>query len=419
MRGEDRNGAIIYITDADVVLGSFNIDRYSCNGEKLEVGTAIAAEMTVTLDNHSGSFSRVVLEGTELFVEVGIADWSQNNPLIHWIPCGYFTSDEQPRRSSSTQMNIRLTCLDRMTKFDVAVDASALTFPATVAGLVGQICTLFGITVVEDITTLPNGNVSIASLPDTVGEITYRDLIRWCAGIMGTNAWFDWNGWLRFTWYNGISTGYATTVANRFDSDYYEDGLTVTGVVYTNSSGVEIVQGTDEYAIDLTGNALVEPLVSTVLPTLNTALNGFTYRPFTASVINAPYLWPMDAVTFTSKDGSDYASALTNVNFGVNGTTGLESKGLTAALNARRQPSGVTKDQAQLITEAMGRVETDIDNTITMIGNGAFKLGSIASGTTKEFKSTQSAHAMLILSGPNINLFGLYLIRDSSQFSLT
>ena len=43
--GTDRNGTAISITDANVMLGGFNIDRYSCNGEKLEVGTAIAAEM--------------------------------------------------------------------------------------------------------------------------------------------------------------------------------------------------------------------------------------------------------------------------------------------------------------------------------------------------------------------------------------
>ena len=359
--GTDKNGTTVSITDADVVIDSFNIDRYSCVGEKLEVGTAVASEMTLTLDNHDGRFGNIVFEGTELFVEIGVADWSQSSPTVNWVPCGYFTPDEQPRRMN----NIRLNCLDRMTKFDIVINAASLTFPTTVAGLVGQMCTLCGVTLAASISGLPNAGVNIAALPDVNGDITYRNLIQWCAGIMATNAWMDWDGLLRFTWYNGISTGYTTTVSNRFDSDYYEDDLTVTGVVYTNSSGVEIVQGTDEYAIDLTGNALVGPLVSTVLPTLNTALNGFTYRPFTASVINAPYLWPMDAVTFTDKDGNDHASALTNVNFGVNGTTGLESKGLTAALNARKQPVGVTKDQAQLISEAMEKVETDIDESLT------------------------------------------------------
>ena len=47
--GIDPNGNAIKITEADVKLGTFAIDRYCCNGGKLEVGTAVAAEMKVKL----------------------------------------------------------------------------------------------------------------------------------------------------------------------------------------------------------------------------------------------------------------------------------------------------------------------------------------------------------------------------------
>lgn len=358
--GTDKNNANISITDANVMTGSFGIDRYSCNGDKLEIGTAIAAQMTCKLNNADGTFDNIVFEGTELLVEIGIADWSQQNPTVSYVPCGYFTPDEQPRRLST----ISLTCLDRMTKFDAVVDQTALTLPATVAGLVGQVCTICGITLARDISSLPNASVSIAALPTVQGDMTYRNLIQWCAGIMATNAWINWSGNLEFSWYNN-STSYMMTTANRYNSDLYEDDLTVTGVTYTNNSGVEIVEGTDDYAIDLTGNALAGPLISTVLPAINTALNGFTYRPFSAVVVNAPYLWPMDVVVYKDKDGNNHTSVLTNVAFGLNGTTALESRGMTAAMNARKQPKGVTKEQAQIITEAMQVVEKDIDESLT------------------------------------------------------
>lgn len=348
------------ITSSDARMSSFNVDRYSCNGDKLEIGTAIAAEMTINLDNHSGFFDGIRLEGTELFVEVGIADWSQENPTVNYIPIGYFTPDIQPR----TAYTISLTCLDRMTKFDAVVDPTALTLPATVAGLVGQVCTICGVTLSRDISSLTNASVSIAALPTVQGDMTYRNLIQWCAGLMATNAWINWNGNLDFSWYNN-STSYTMTTANRYNSDLYENDLTVTGVTYTNNSGVEIVEGTDDYAIDLTGNALAGPLISTVLPAINTALNGFTYRPFSAAVINAPYLWPMDTVVFTDKNGISHNTVLTNVAFGLNGATALESRGMTYAMNAKKQPKGVTKEQAQIITQAMQAVETDIDESLT------------------------------------------------------
>lgn len=360
--GTDKNGAAITITDDNVMEDSFQIDRYSCNGEKLEVGTAIAAQMSFTLENGDGTYDGIVFEDTELFAEVGVADWTQENPTIYWVPCGYFTPDMQPRRLTT----ISITALDRMAKFDVVVDATDLTFPATIAGLVGQVCTVCGVTLAQSIAKLTNADVTVATLPSANGGMTtYRNLIQWCAGIMGTNAWFDWNGLLRFSWYNN-ATNYVSTRDNRYSSDLYENDLTVTGVEYTNDSGIVIVEGMDDYAIDLTGNAIAGPLIATVLPPLNTALNGFTYRPFTAAAINAPYLWPMDIVTFTDKNGGAHSSALTNVAFGLNGTTALESKGMTYAINKAAQPKGFTREQAQLVNQVVAKnVESHIDDYLT------------------------------------------------------
>ena len=354
--GTDKNGTAITITDDNVMEDSFQIDRYSFNGEKLEVGTAIAAQMTFTLENGDGTYDGIVFEDTELFAEVGVADWTQENPTIYWVPCGYFTPDMQPRRLST----ISITALDRMTRFDVIVDATDLTFPTTIAGLIGQVCGVCGVTLAQRISGLTNADVVVSDLPTVQGDITYRNLIQWCAGIMGTNAWFDWNGQLRFSWYDN-ATGYVSTMDNRYSSDLYENDLTVTGVEYTNDSGVVFVEGTDDYAINLTGNAIAGPLIATVLPPLNTALNGFTYRPFTAAVVNAPYLWPMDIVAFTDKNGSAYSSVLTNVAFGLNGTTALESKGMTYAINKAAQPNGFTREQARLFNRIAQTAIINVD----------------------------------------------------------
>ena len=45
--GTDANGVAIYITDANVMENGFSIDRYCCNGSRLEIGTAVAAELTL------------------------------------------------------------------------------------------------------------------------------------------------------------------------------------------------------------------------------------------------------------------------------------------------------------------------------------------------------------------------------------
>lgn len=358
--GTDKNGATISITDANVMENGFTIDRYSCNGTKLEVGTAIASELTLKLDNRQGQFDGIAFEGAELFVEVGIADWTQDSPTVNWMPCGYFTPYLQPRKYST----ITLAALDRMMRFDRVVEGGSLTLPATVAGLVAQVCALFSVTLAAAITGLPNASYSVSELPELQQTITYRNLIQWCAGIMGTNAWMDWNGQLRFSWYDN-ATDYVTTAANRFSSDLHEDDITITGITYTNTQDATIVVGTDDYAIDLTGNYLAAPGVATILPTLNTALNGFTYRPFTATVTRAPYLWPMDAITFTDRDGNDHATVLTNVNFSLNGVTAIESHGETAETNSGTAPSSVTPLQGFLIEKAKQAAIDDVDESLT------------------------------------------------------
>ena len=245
--GTDANGNAINITEANVMSGGFSIDRYSCTGNRLEIGTAIAAELTLKVANFEGEFSDIKFEGAELFVEVGIADWTQENPTVSWVPCGYFTPDEQPRNRSI----ITMSALDRMMKFDAVSPTltpwttetgeymrddlgnilyfiTQLSFPVTVAGLVEQICVMCNVPMTQNILSLPNAGLLIQDMPKVQEDVTFRKLIQWCAGLMGTNAFIDWKGELCFSWYS--DTGYNTTPDRRFSSDIHETDIVLTGV---------------------------------------------------------------------------------------------------------------------------------------------------------------------------------------------
>ena len=348
--GTDKNGTAISITDDDVIIDSFEIDRYSCNGQILEIGTAISAQLSMKLENIDGRYDSIVFEGAELFVEIGVADWTQANPTITWVPCGYFTPDIQPRRMTT----ISITALDRMMWFENVkvllhpwttqsgevvrsssgepiyfVSNASLTFPCTVAQLIQRVCALCSVPFSQDLSSLPNYNYTISQLLVTDQNISFRNIIQWCAGIMGANAWIDWTGSLRFSWYNN-ETGYVSTTDNRYNSDLYENAIVITGVkyTYTDDEATMYIAGTDDYAIDLTGNGLVNAdNAREILQNIYQSINAFAYTPFSASVIAAPYLWPMDRVVFTDKDGNGHVSALTNVNLSLNGTTALSAIG--------------------------------------------------------------------------------------------
>lgn len=385
--GTDQNGNSILITDANVKLNGFNIDRYSCNGDKLEVGTAVAAELTLKLNNVNGEYNSIKFEGAELYVEIGIADWSEETPTITYIPCGYFTAYEQPRSLST----ITIHALDRMAVFDkippvmtpwtdnngntmTTGDNETIYFmadiatPATIANIVQQMCDRCSVTLGTDLTTLPNYNYVVNAMPKLQQAASYRDIIQWCAGVMCSNAWIDWEGKLRFSWYNtGPVTGYSTTVANRFNSDLYENDIAITGVMYTNTQDTRFIAGTAGYTIDMTGNYLAQSGIAQILPTINSTINNFTYRPFSATVINAPYLWPMDRITFVDANNVSHTTALTNVNFGINGVTAIAGKGKTEETNNGAQPNAMTAEQAYIIEKAASTVK-QLDESLDQEG---------------------------------------------------
>lgn len=371
MTGTDADGNTIVITDANMMINSFSIDRYCCNSSRLEIGTAVAAQMTCRLDNSEGAFNGVRFEGMEFLVEIGIADWTQDNPEIHYIPCGVFIPDEQPRMRTIVTLN----ALDRMMYFDaipptlspwttqagtemrdqsgnILYFVADLVFPCTLESLVQQTAVRCNVPFTQDISSLPNSQYVISEIPKLRQDVTFRNLIQWAAALMGTNAFIDWSGELRFAFFG--DTGYNSTMNRRYSSDMQENDIRLTGISYTVDGDEEdttYLAGNEGYVLDLSSNALIGAAadISTILINIWTPLNNFTYRPFEATVKPAPWLFPMDRVTFTDAQGNGHVSILTNVNFGLNACTQLASRGETAQTNKYVAPSGLTQQQQRAI----------------------------------------------------------------------
>ena len=181
---------------------------------------------------------------------------------------------------------------------------------------------------------------------------------------------------MKFSWYDA-TTGYVMTTANRFNSDLYENAIVITGVKYVDDDEDNTVYlaGTNDYVLDLSGNAFVNAdNAGTILTGIYNVVHNYAYTPFTASVINAPYLWPMDRVSYTDKDGNGHVSLLTNVNFGINGATALKANGETAELNSTTPPHDFTTQQRKTL-DRIQRVNSKalndaVDHATQMITGG-------------------------------------------------
>lgn len=105
------------ITERNIVIGGLTVDRCSISGSKIELGSAIASELSLLLDNGEGQFKDVKFEGAELFVRIGVTKYDARkweHASTQYVPLGYFTID-QPSRALTT---ISLSALDRMVLFD-------------------------------------------------------------------------------------------------------------------------------------------------------------------------------------------------------------------------------------------------------------------------------------------------------------
>lgn len=354
-------GKTFTITDADIIQGGLKIDRYCVTNSKIEVGSAVASELSLKLRNYDGKFNDVSFEGAVLNVKIGIKLASvlegatlgkgilgrmilgsaSSDQDVAYVPCGLFIVDTPPRKLST----ISISALDYMVLFDHEVNASALSFPIHVDALIQKICSICNVTLATDVSVLPNHYFSIGGLPDTNQKLTYRQLLQWCAQLTGTCAFMDGSGRLVLKWYE--QTGVTITASERYSSDMLENDITITGFTCDDGKGNTYLSGTADYTLDLSDCGFLTNAYEGVLKELQAARGGFAYRPYSATIKSAPYLFPLDMIRYKDKDGVVHDTIVTNVTLALNCNTAISGAGETVTSSSYAQStSGVTSQQA-------------------------------------------------------------------------
>lgn len=408
-------GKTFTITDADIIQGGLKIDRYCVTNSKIEVGSAVASELSLKLRNYDGKFNDVSFEGAVLNVKIGIhaantselgkfilgksvlgfakglgnfilgtgrlGDYSVDTE-VYWVPCGLFIVDTPPRKLST----ISISALDYMVLFDREVNASALSFPIHVDALIQKICSICNVTLATDVSVLPNHYFSIGGLPDTNQKLTYRQLLQWCAQLTGTCAFMDGSGRLVLKWYE--QTGVTITASERYSSDMLENDITITGFTCDDGKGNTYLSGTADYTLDLSDCGFLTNAYEGVLKELQAARGGFAYRPYSATIKSAPYLFPLDMIRYKDKDGVVHDTIVTNVTLALNCNTAISGAGETVTSSSYAQStSGVTNQQA-----ATDRANLEkINQNATQTNQTKNDLAQFKTQYSSDFEKTQSA----------------------------
>ena len=331
------------ITEEDIVENGLSVNRYSVSGDMIELGSVISAELTLSLDNTDGTFDEVTFLGNEMFVEIGVMG---SNDEVAYVPLGYFTADEAPRKLQQ----INLTALDRMMKFEKEISETSLVFPYTVAELYDRICTVCGVQSETSSSSLLNANFVIQKYPE--GGYTYRNLLSFIGEITCTCSFIDWQGKLVSKWYSNTST--TIGLSDRYTSDIYEDPLTITGVQVSDGEDI-YVAGTDGYVLTVADNPLIQSNWQTIADSLNTVLSGFTYTPFSATTQPMPHIYPLDIVTFVTKDNASVTCIISDWTFYSNcRNTNMAGRGMSDVQAGYGTSGGLTRQEASMINQLIG-----------------------------------------------------------------
>ena len=363
----------ITLTEGDVLAKGFTIDRYCVSGNRIELGSAIAGEATIKLDNYDGRFNDIRFEGADLYIQVGVKG---EEDAEYFVPMGYFTVDTPPRKLAS----ITLTALDRMVLFDKPYQP--MVFPMSISELLSAVCNVCNVETATVPSSLTNADYIVTSEPE--GEdITYRQILQWICEITGTCAYIDWEGKLRLEWYSDTSEA-VITAADRFSSDIYENVISITGVQVVIDEDNTYTSGEDEYAFQISDNALLQHDHQSIADSLAQKLTGTSYVPYTCNIKPYVQLYPMDRITFKTADGKDVSTVVTNYTFSLNGILKLQGKGETQTNESYAQANPLTQREKVIINTIKKVINQQLNDSIqSAISLNEAIAGSLGLYTTK------------------------------------
>lgn len=153
---------------------------------------------------------------------------------------------------------------------------------------------------------------------------------------------------------------------DRWSYELAEADIEITGIAFRtvikgddgeDDEDVDYLAGTDDYALVIEDNPLLQGGFEAVLSTIYDKIGGFAYRPLKFETIGYPHLWPGDKLTkIIDAEGSETASIITNHLFKLNGKSTIEARGKTETVRGYATDAPFTPRQKRVL-RSVARVE--------------------------------------------------------------
>ena len=359
------DGTKITISLDDLI--SYQINESTSESGKFQVGAAIIKEYAITLNNYDGKFDGLIFDGADIVTRIGIRLPDGSTEIL---TKGIYRIIQ----AKEYEATIKITAYNQMLYFDQPYSKSTLSYPATINQIVQDACTCCQMSFAAD--SIEMGTIVVSTRPKD-DAITFRDVISYCAQIMGCYATINNLGDLYFGWYSfcndiivdgGVFDGkspYATgdtidggdfsySVGDSFDSGNYDitkyyhhfydlksknvntDDIIITGVQVIadtdNGESVTNVYGESGYMIVIEKNPFIEENnIDLITQHIGKKLTSNCFRPLSLSVQSDPSIESGDAAVISLGWKKSVYTVITNTTFSMGGSQKIECTAETPA----------------------------------------------------------------------------------------
>lgn len=350
-------------SQSQVRQGTFVYDSRMVEGDSFQVGTAVADEITVELDNTTGVYGKNAI-GEEFEIYLSATDGTNETDkyLLGTYIC---VGAEETSSNIST-----LTMQDKMILFDKVIPS--FTSGWTVRKSLVEFCNEVKVPV--RLTEEEDAFLRTLFIREAGNEqsVTYRDFIRGVALIMCENAYITNTGYLAFKSIHDY--GETFTASERFSSEVGEKAK-IGGVVVMDGEGTALfnegIEGAYNIIIDPSSSVILNMIggvsalagkyeMQETLPIPGRAIFGREYYPLGMATLSWWEIETGDIIRYVTKGGEVYPSIVTSCASVLNGKTSITS---VADKEARDIPTQT--DAIRTTTKALADAADDASKVAT------------------------------------------------------
>lgn len=363
-------------------LREYKINEATSASGKFEIGAAVIKEYKITLDNSEEQYDDCDFEGANIQAVIGLK-----------LADGTWEDLKKGQYRAYTaifgETTLQITAYDEMIYFDRPYSECTLSYPATIRDIILDACRHCQVDCESG--SIEMGNYIVKTKPE--GSITYRDVISYCAQIMGCYARINHLGRLAFGWYDFSAVGSGDLDGGIFDTasqekylsgdeadggtfDDYSSGYTYDGGTFVdmdtyhhfydlynksingtdiNVTGIQItakkdsadekyLYGTNTYALEIKDNPLIQiDTMQQVAKHIGDKIINKPFRPMGISVQGNPAIEAGDVAVVSPKTTFSYTTVITDTTFSLFAAQSISSTAETPTAKTFTHYGAATK----------------------------------------------------------------------------